>query len=156
MLKVPLFKLIDNKKLRLNLPKLVFRPEEISYNLTSKIESLKQEVKSLKPEVSVKKPEIDIKNSEILSRIDNLERYLQKELNDFQSMNMCEDLLTNKSLHNFEGDIKSKYIKLIKGLDEKSVNTVTLILSRLRHFRKTSINEFRFTESEKKRIDEHL
>ena len=64
-------------------------------------------------------------------------------------LDTCEKLISEKCFDCFTGDIKDDYQRLIKNLDDKSIEVITRIISRIHIYKKYSTTDFWFTEAEK-------
>ncbi len=71
-------------------------------------------------------------------------------------MDTCDKLISEESYRYFTGDIKDDYLRLIKNLDESSIQTVVRILSRIHNYRKEKTSYFWFTEFEKQELTKIL
>ncbi|HHQ4746918.1 TPA: hypothetical protein ACSQX0_003798, partial [Vibrio cholerae] len=72
------------------------------------------------------------KNNVLLEKLDRI------HYSNVIAMDTCDKLLSEESLNYFCGDIKDKYINLIKGLDEKSVEIVNRIINRIQKYKTES------------------
>jgi FkbM family methyltransferase len=89
---------------------------------------------------------LDIRNR--ISDIENRISSLQIPGNVVK-LDTCEKLLSESTYEDFTGDIKNKYLRLIKGLDHQSVQTIVRIISRIHRYRKEGASYFWFTEFER-------
>ncbi len=83
---------------------------------------------------------VDTAILEKLDRVDTaiLEKLDRIDYSNVIAMDTCDKMLSEESLSYFCGDIKDRYINLVKGLDKKSVEIVNRVINRIQKYKTES------------------